>query len=156
MVSHFLFEAEFCNPAAGWEKGQVEKNVQDARHRLLQDAPAFADLAELNGWLERRCTALWSEVLHPEQRHRSVAEVYDDERSSLMAMPPPFDGFVEHTKRVTPTCLVIFERNRYSVPAAFANRVISLRAYADRIVLVAVAEHIAEHERVWVPKTHAH
>ncbi|HKY81814.1 MAG TPA: IS21 family transposase, partial [Sphingobium sp.] len=27
MVSHYLFEAEFCNPAAGWEKGQVEKNV---------------------------------------------------------------------------------------------------------------------------------
>jgi len=26
MVSHFLFEAEFCNPASGWEKGQVEKN----------------------------------------------------------------------------------------------------------------------------------
>ena len=22
MVSHFLFEAEFCNPASGWEKGQ--------------------------------------------------------------------------------------------------------------------------------------
>ena len=22
MVSHFLFEAEFCNPAAGWEKGR--------------------------------------------------------------------------------------------------------------------------------------
>ena len=44
MVSHFLFESEFCNPAAGWEKGQVEKNVRDARHRLLQDAPAFASL----------------------------------------------------------------------------------------------------------------
>ena len=36
MVSHFLFEAEFCNPASGWEKGQIEKNVQDARHRLWQ------------------------------------------------------------------------------------------------------------------------
>ena len=35
MVSHFLFESEFCNAAAGWEKGQVEKNVRDARHRLL-------------------------------------------------------------------------------------------------------------------------
>ena len=41
MVSHFLYESEFCNPAAGWEKGQVEKNVRDARHRLLHDAPAF-------------------------------------------------------------------------------------------------------------------
>ena len=30
MASHYLFEPEFCNPASGWEKGQVEKNVQDA------------------------------------------------------------------------------------------------------------------------------
>jgi transposase len=149
MVSHFLFESEFCNPAAGWEKGQVEKNVRDARHRLLQDAPAFADLAEANAWLEARCQALWHEVMHPEQGNRSIAEVYDDERAALMATPPPFDGFVELTKRVSPTCLVVFERNRYSVPAAFANRVVSLRAYADRIVLVAEAEVVAEHERVF-------
>ena len=41
MVSHFLFEAEFYNPASGWEKGQIEKNVQDARHRLWQPMPHF-------------------------------------------------------------------------------------------------------------------
>jgi hypothetical protein len=29
LVSHYLFEAEFCNPASGWEKGQIEKNMQD-------------------------------------------------------------------------------------------------------------------------------
>ena len=34
MASHYLFDPEFCNPSAGWEKGQVEKNVQDARRRL--------------------------------------------------------------------------------------------------------------------------
>jgi transposase len=28
MGSHFLFETEFCNPASGWEKGQMEKNVR--------------------------------------------------------------------------------------------------------------------------------
>ena len=54
MVSHFLFEAEFCNPASGWEKGQIEKNVQDARHRLWQPTPSFPSLASLNDWLGRR------------------------------------------------------------------------------------------------------
>jgi transposase len=33
MTNHYVFAPEFCNPAAGWEKGQVEKNVQDARPR---------------------------------------------------------------------------------------------------------------------------
>ena len=59
MASHYVFEPEFCNPAAGWEKGQVEKNVQDARHRLWQPMPGFPDLAALNAWLEQRCLELW-------------------------------------------------------------------------------------------------
>ena len=52
-------------------------------------------LPSCNAWLEERCQALWHEIAHPEQSNRTVAEVYDDERSALMAMPPPFDGFVE-------------------------------------------------------------
>jgi hypothetical protein len=67
MVSHFLFEAEFCNPASGWEKGQIEKNVQDARHRLWQPMPSFPSLAALNDWLEMRCRELWAQTLHGSQ-----------------------------------------------------------------------------------------
>lgn len=48
LASHYLFETDFCNPASGWEKGQVEKNVQDARRRLWQPMPSFPDLAALN------------------------------------------------------------------------------------------------------------
>ncbi len=43
MASHYLFDTDFCNPASGWEKGQVEKNVQDARRRLWQAMPRFFD-----------------------------------------------------------------------------------------------------------------
>ena len=110
MTSHFLFEAEFCTPAAGWEKGQVEKQVRDARARIWQALPRFPHLAALNAWLEQRCLALWQQLRHPEQPGRTVAEVWADERAHLMRMPPPFDGFVEDTKRVSPTCLVSFEQ----------------------------------------------
>jgi hypothetical protein len=147
MVSHYLYEAEFCNPAAGWEKGQIEKNVQDSRHRLWHAAPAFESLAALNAWLEQRCMALWQELMHPEQG-RPVSEVWLDEKPHLMKLPRPFDGFVEHTKRVSPTCLIHFERNRYSVPASYANRPVSLRVYADRLVVATEGHVIAEHMRV--------
>ena len=40
MASHYVFEPEFCNPASGSEK-QVEKNVQDARHRFFHLFRAF-------------------------------------------------------------------------------------------------------------------
>ena len=148
MVSHFLFEAEFCNPASGWEKGQVEKNVQDARRRVWPAVPQhFKHLDDLNAWLEERCKALWQALPHPEQRPRRIAEVLQDELPALMPVPVPFDGFVEQTKRVTPTCLVHVERNRYSVPASFAGRTVSVRLYPARVVFVAEGQKIAEHVR---------
>jgi transposase len=147
MTSHYVFEPEFCNPAAGWEKGQVEKNVRDARHRLWQVMPAFPDLESLNRWLEDRCKVLWAETAHG-TLPGSIADVWEVEKVALMPLPTAFDGFVELSKRVSPTCLITFDRNRYSVPASFANRPISLHIYPDRLVIVAEGHVICTHERV--------
>jgi len=49
---------------------------------------------------------------------------------------------------VSPTCLVHVERNRYSVPASFANRPVSVRLYAERVVIAAEGEILAEHARI--------
>ena len=111
MTSHYVFEPDFCNPAAGWEKGQVEKNVRDARHRLWQVMPAFPDLAALNLWLEERCKALWVETAHG-SLPGCIADVWEAEKLALMPLPTAFDGYVEQSKRVSPTCLITFERNR--------------------------------------------
>ena len=146
MASHYLFDAEFCNPASGWEKGQVEKNVQDARHRLWIPIPSFPNLAALNVWLEERCVAYWREIPHGELPG-TIADVWAEEQDYLMAPTRPFDGFVEHTKRVTPTCLIHLERNRYSVPASFANRPVSVRVYPERIVVAAEGQILCEHPR---------
>ena len=148
MVSHFLFEAEFCNPASGWEKGQIEKNVQDSRHQLWQPMPNFPSLEGLNDWLEMRCREVWTETSHGSQPG-TIADIWAEEVRHLMPTPRPFDGFVEFTKRVSPTCLVHLERNRYSVPASFANRPVSLRVYPERIVVVAEGQAICEHARVF-------
>jgi len=102
MANHYVFEPTFCNPAAGWEKGPVEKNVQDARHRLWQLMPSFPDLAALNDRLEQRCVALWTEIPHA-ALPGSVADVWVAEQGALMSLPPAFDGFVDLSKRVSPT-----------------------------------------------------
>ena len=149
MVSHYLFEAGFCNPASGWEKGQIEKGVLDARRRIWQGAPAFKTLADLNHWLKQRCLELWQELPHPEDKRRTLSEYWAAEREQLMGVPAAFDGFVEFNKRVSSTCLITHEHNRYSVPASFANRPVSLRVYADRLVVVAEAQVVAVHERVF-------
>ena len=46
-----------------------------------------------------------------------------------------------------------FEGNRYSVPASFANRPVSLRVYPDRLVVVAEGQVVCEHARI-VERSH--
>ena len=77
MCAHYLFDADFCNVASGWEKGVVEKNVQDSRRRIWIDAQTrkWSSFEELNAWLSARCRALWSEIRHPEYKQFSVAEM---------------------------------------------------------------------------------
>ncbi len=147
MANHYVFEPEFCNPAAGWEKGQVEKNVRDSRHQMLHGMPSFPDLAALNAWLEGRCIALWHETAHG-TAPGTIADVWVAEKAALMPLPVAFDGFIEISKRVSPTCLISFERNRYSVPASFANRPVSLRVYPDRLVVAAEGNILCQHARL--------
>lgn len=146
MASHYLFDPDFCNPASGWEKGQIEKNVQDSRHRFWQGMPAFPDIDAMNAWLEEQCIEAWSTILHG-SLPGMVAEVWAAEKESLMPLGRLFDGFVEHTKRVSPTCLVCLERNRYSVPASFANRPVSVRVYPYKVVIAAEGRILCEHVR---------
>lgn len=150
MCAHYLFDADFCNVASGWEKGVVEKNVQDSRRRVWLQARnlRFSTLEELNAWLGQRCRALWQEVRHPEHSQFSVAEMLEHERSHLMPMPSAFDGYVQEFGRVSSTCLVTVGRNRYSVPCELARSVVSTRLYPSQVVIVADERVVARHDRV--------
>ena len=149
MASHYLFDPDFCNVASGWEKGVVEKNVQDSRRRVWQEAALerFGSFTELNVWLLARCRALWQELRHTEYGELSIADMLEHEQPALMPMVTPFDGYVESLGRVSSTGLVSFERNRYSVPCELVGQMVSVRIYPERIDLVAHDAVVASHAR---------
>ena len=150
MCAHYLFDADFCNVASGWEKGVVEKNVQDSRRRIWLEAKTrqFGSFEELNAWLSERCRALWSEIRHPEYKQFSVAEMLEQEQLQMMPMPTPFDGYVEQESKVSSTCLVSVARNRYSVPCELAGQRVSSRLYPNRVTVVAGDVVVASHARL--------
>jgi transposase len=150
MCAHYLFDADFCNVASGWEKGVVEKNVQDSRRRIWIDAQSrkWGSFEELNAWLGERCRALWSEIRHPEYQQFSVAEMLEQERAELMPMPTVFDGYVERSAKVSSTCLVAVARNRYSVPCELAGQRVSTRLYPNRVEVATNEGIVARHARL--------
>ena len=150
LSSHYLFEPVACTPAAGWEKGQVESQVGTTRRRLFIPRRHAKDLAELNEALAAECVSYAKRHPHPEQKSRTVWEVYEEERPSLQALPPrAFDGCRMHSLRASPTSLIRFDRNRYSVEARAAGRAVEVRSYADRVRVYFDDEGVADHPRLF-------
>ncbi len=150
MTAHYLFEPDFCNVASGWEKGIIEKNVQDARRRVWIEAKTqcFSSFEELNTWLDLKCRALWTEIEHPHYAGITVADALEQEQIYLMPMPTPFDGYIEILARVSSTCLVTVERNQYSVPCHLANRKATIHLYADKVDICTESDVVARHTRL--------
>lgn len=146
LANHYLFEPVACTPASGWEKGQIENQVGNIREWLFTPKASFESFAALNDWLASRCREL-AERKHPVETTRSIADCFLQEGPSLRAISSPFDGYIEEMMRVSSTCLVRVERNRYSVPADLAGKVVSVRLYADKVSVVAENKLIAAHQR---------
>ena len=149
LANHSLFEPVACTPAAGWEKGQVENQVGNIRDWLFTPRVKVANLLQLNTWLARRCEER-SGRRHPTQPSRTIADCFSEEQPLLREITAPFSGDVEHLLRVSSPCLVRVDRNRYSVPARWAGRVVSVRVTANKLSIVADHEIIAEHERCFL------
>ena len=77
MCSHHLVEPVACTPGAGWEKGQVEKQVGDVRGRLFVPSPRGRSYAEINEWLMDRCIEDAKKRPHPTIEGKTVWQVFE-------------------------------------------------------------------------------
>ena len=147
MCSHHLVEPIACTRAAGWEKGQVENLVKETREYTFKPRLQVSGFDELNDRLRKDALKRSKKLAHPENPEMTVWEMFEQERRFLMPLQKPFVGFREKTLAVTRTCLVNFDRNKYSVEARAVGRPVQLQVYATRIVLRQDGEIVGEHER---------
>jgi len=146
LLNHYMIEPVACTPASGWEKGQVENQVNTLRNQLFKPRLRFDDISSLNAHLLACCHRLGRHS-HPDNRTQTIDEVFADERGALRPVGRGFDGYVEKVVRVSSTCLVQYDTVRYSVPCVYAKQRVSLRVYADKIIVVAQQTVIATHAR---------
>jgi len=147
MCGHYLVEPVACTPASGWEKGQVENQVGVLRRRFFVPRPRFKSYAELNAWLQDRCLAYAKANRHPEIPDRTIWEAFEAERPRLVTYVGPFDGFHAVPASVSKTCLIRFDKNRYSVDARAVGRPVEIRAYADRLECWQDGRIVGRHDR---------
>ena len=119
--SHWGFQAEFCNPARGNEKGGVEGEVGYFRRNHAVPVPKVKDLAALNEYLRACCQQ--DEQRRIQGKALSVGETMRIEREHLL--PLIGEGF-ELAETSFPVvdgqgCVKV-RTNRYSVPLRAGSR----------------------------------
>lgn len=147
LCSHFLVEPVACTPGAGWEKGQVENQVKNVRSWLFTPQPRFASFPELNEWLADQCTDICKKRKHPQNKEKTIWEMYEEEAPFLLHYPGKYDAYSVKEARVSSTSLIRYDRNHYSVDSSAAGKTASIYASAERIKVYSNNQLVADHVR---------
>ncbi len=147
LSSHYLFEITACTPEAGWEKGQVENQVKTNRNHVFSPRLKFESFGELNAHLEEQMLAEARTSRHPEFHEKTVYEVYSEEKPFLYRHKAPFSGYTTAERRADSQCMVHFDSNRYSVPCDCAGKQVSIRIFAEQVVIAVNGKTVALNSR---------
>lgn len=149
LMGHYLVEPVACTLASGWEKGRIENQVKTLREALFVPRIQAKSFGELNQLLLQRCLQRAQRHCHPDDETRTLIEVFQDERPALKGIGAPFMAYSEEERRASSTSLVHFDRNHYSVDCAYAGRAVTVRAFADRVIILAEGTVQGEHARLF-------
>ncbi|MCA1628185.1 MAG: IS21 family transposase [Acidobacteria bacterium] len=145
--SHYQYEASFCTPAQGHEKGGVEGEVGRFRRNHLVPIPACRDVCELNAYLEGECQR--DEARRIGGRELAVGEALQLERSHLARLPQEGFELAEESFSVVDQKGCIRARtNWYSTPLRPGRRC-RVRVLATHLEVLTEGQLVARHERCY-------
>ena len=148
LASHYGFEPLFCMPGAATEKPAVEHKVYDLQRRWCTPVPKVQDHAELNAHLWRCCVAELDRTCAGQTQ--TIGQRFAMDRAASLPLPlHAFDACVRESKRVDKYQTVAFDTNRYSVPRRWAFQAVTVKAYVDRIEVIANHQVVARHRRCY-------
>jgi len=125
LSSHYLFEACFCRPRTGHDKGGVESRGKAIRWQHLVPIPRGADLGAMRSALLARLDA----------EHDAMR--FAAERAQSVPLPiAPFDARRTHSPSVSQRSLVCVEGGVYSVPCEWAGLDVTAHVGADDVDIV--------------------
>lgn len=139
------FTPRACQPYRAQTKGKVESGVKYVRGNFWPGLK-FVDLADLN-----RQAWVWLDIVANVRIHGTTGEVPFDrlplEGLQSLLGKPAYDTSLISYRRSSRDCLVSYEGNYYSVPAAHAKQRLLVKEteHGQLIVLTLEGEEIARH-----------
>ena len=142
------FHIDACAPRQPQAKGKVERRVRDQRASCDPTGRAFASLAALQAWTDRRLTDRATRRRCP-VTGSSVAAAWERERVLLTPLPEtrpePFDVVVDRPVGIDG--LVNFEGRHYSVPFRYVRQRVEVRGLAGHVEIRTGGAVVATHPR---------
>lgn len=146
--AHYGFNAVFCNPAEGHEKGLVEGLVGWARRNICVPVPRISSIKELNDELLKRCLDYEAHTVRG--RSDTVGNLFAEERMNLMPLPKRvFETARCMSAHVSASATVRFMSNAYSVPVRYAGKAVSVKGYPEFIEIYSEGILISRHDRLY-------
>lgn len=146
--AYYSFEARFCNPGQGHEKGGVEGMIGFARRNYMVPVPVAESVAELNQKILAQCVAYGDHKL--QGREQKVSTLFEAEKRQLLLLPDfAFSNIQTHNGRVDKYATVIVDKNRYSVPSRYAGFKVSVLLHAERVDIFYRRQKLASHQRLY-------
>lgn len=148
LAAHYGFNAVFCNPASGNEKGLVENLVGYIRRNVCVPLPKVTSLEELNGKLLQQCVRYLNHRI--EGKPAIVGQMLAEEKKELHAIPR---YCLDTSKKFYPTVgrysTVVVETNMYSVPCGYRGQNATVKAFPNHIEIWINGNLAATHPRLF-------
>lgn len=148
LASHYGFEPLFCMPRMATEKPAVEHKVYDLQRRWCTPVPKVQDHEDLNAYLRRCCLADLDRTCAGQSQ--TIGQRFALDKAAALALPiHAFDPCIREFKKTDKFQTVAFDCNRYSVPRRWAFQAVTVKAYVDRIEILANHQVVARHGRCY-------
>ncbi|MDY0252762.1 MAG: IS21 family transposase [Candidatus Methanomethylophilaceae archaeon] len=148
LKAYHNFEARFCNPASGHEKGGVEGQVGFCRRNYMVPVPEAADIEELNAMLLKKCFDYGSHTISG--RSESVDSLYAKEKDQLLVPPDaPYSNIQLCEARADKYATVMVDKNRYSVPWRYVGCKLKVTLSVDQVEICFGNKKLAVHNRLF-------
>lgn len=132
---HYRFQAEWCNPGKGNEKGHVEGKVGYIRRNNFSPIPIIEHLDDFNKELHKKMVA------DRDREHYSkgdlISDLWEEDVAQLLLLPEsPLEIAQAHSQVVNKYGEIKIDDQLYRIPNASPSQRVLVKAYWDRLVVL--------------------